>query len=310
MLQKGSIKLTFEGSLEGLLNLQKLLNEGKIAKALGYELKEFSIIHSNDDEVPYFISKEKSSQDEKHSSDEKEFSYWDKTIFLAHASEDKPFVRKLYKELKKEGFQPWLDEENLEPGVMWEKEIKIAIEKSRFFLACISDNSVNKNGFIQKELRIALSQLEEKPPQNTYFIPALIENSELPDITVNTINLRDYQAVKLFENTGTERLIEFLKKHIKTKPQKTKKEKINLRAIKELIMRGKTEKALKELLEITEKYNKDYINNVILLLSNYQYMMKEERLGISTKAKFNLNYNRINVSILEIIDLIEDEKKL
>ena len=34
-------------------------------------------------------------------------------IFLCHASEDKQQVREVYQRLKAEGFEPWLDEEDL-----------------------------------------------------------------------------------------------------------------------------------------------------------------------------------------------------
>jgi hypothetical protein len=37
-------------------------------------------------------------------------------IFLCHANEDKPKVREVYRRLKAEGFEPWLDEEDLLPG--------------------------------------------------------------------------------------------------------------------------------------------------------------------------------------------------
>ena len=37
-------------------------------------------------------------------------------VFLCHASEDQEFVRKVYKRLKDDGIDPWLDKENLLPG--------------------------------------------------------------------------------------------------------------------------------------------------------------------------------------------------
>ena len=41
-------------------------------------------------------------------------------IFLCHASEDKAQVRKVYQCLKRiDGFEPWLDEEDLLPGQDW-----------------------------------------------------------------------------------------------------------------------------------------------------------------------------------------------
>lgn len=132
---------------------------------------------------------------------------WDKVVFLAHASEDKSVVRDLYSKLKENGFDPWLDEKNLAPGVRWDDEIKNAIKNSRIFLACISRNSVSKSGYIQKELKMALAELEQKPPGHIYFIPVLVEDVELPNISVGTINLRDYQAVNIANQDGLDRLI-------------------------------------------------------------------------------------------------------
>ena len=52
-------------------------------------------------------------------------------IFLCHASEDKPQVREIYHQLKAiEGFEPWLDEEDLLPGQLWEREIPLALQTS------------------------------------------------------------------------------------------------------------------------------------------------------------------------------------
>ena len=38
-------------------------------------------------------------------------------IFLCHASEDKPQVREVYERLKAQGFEPWLDEVDILPGL-------------------------------------------------------------------------------------------------------------------------------------------------------------------------------------------------
>lgn len=136
---------------------------------------------------------------------------WDRSVFLAHSSTDKPLVRDLCRKLKDHGIAPWLDEEMLEPGDEWDKEIRAAIRRSRFFLACFSRKSVGRAGYLQRELRLALSALEEKPPNITFLIPALLEDVELPDITVGTVSLRSYQYVRLFESNSLERLIDTLK---------------------------------------------------------------------------------------------------
>jgi len=46
-------------------------------------------------------------------------------VFLCHASADKPTIRELYRRLRDDGFDPWLDEEHLMPGQRWEREILV-----------------------------------------------------------------------------------------------------------------------------------------------------------------------------------------
>jgi hypothetical protein len=42
-------------------------------------------------------------------------------VFLCHNGQDKPSVRKLSKQLKEHGLLPWLDEEQLQPGLPWQR---------------------------------------------------------------------------------------------------------------------------------------------------------------------------------------------
>ena len=67
-------------------------------------------------------------------------------LFLAHAREDKPQVKKLYADLKARGLNPWLDEMDLVPGQIWKDEIQKAIREAAVFLACLSSRSVEKVG--------------------------------------------------------------------------------------------------------------------------------------------------------------------
>ena len=54
-------------------------------------------------------------------------------IFISYAREDRDVARKLYNRLKQEGFNPWLDQENIVPGQDWEKEIRKAIKEADIF---------------------------------------------------------------------------------------------------------------------------------------------------------------------------------
>jgi formylglycine-generating enzyme required for sulfatase activity len=102
-------------------------------------------------------------------------------VFLCHASQDKPVVRELYKRLLAEGWiDPWLDEEKLLPGHDWDLEIEKAVESSDLVLVCISNHSVSKEGYIQKELRLVLDVTMNMPEGAIFLIPLKLEDCEVP----------------------------------------------------------------------------------------------------------------------------------
>jgi hypothetical protein len=122
-------------------------------------------------------------------------------VFLSYAREDAEKVENLYQELSDAGFKPWMDKKDILPGERWKSSIQEAIRCSDFFLACLSANSVNKRGFIQKEIKDALDIWQEKLDSDIYLIPARLEDCEVPE------SLRDVQWVNLFEEDGWTRLV-------------------------------------------------------------------------------------------------------
>ncbi|MGH9835205.1 MAG: toll/interleukin-1 receptor domain-containing protein [Blastocatellia bacterium] len=83
-------------------------------------------------------------------------------IFISYAREDQERVKQFYHRLVEAGFHPWLDREHILPGMKWEPIIKAALKRSDFALVCLSATSINKRGFLQKEIKQALEQAEEK----------------------------------------------------------------------------------------------------------------------------------------------------
>ena len=101
-------------------------------------------------------------------------------VFLCHASGDKPAALDLYAQLKEDGADPWLDKKKLLPGQDFEVEIRKAIRETDAIIVCLSQKSVNKEGFVQKEIKMALDIADEKLDESIYIIPARVEEVELP----------------------------------------------------------------------------------------------------------------------------------
>jgi TIR domain len=74
-------------------------------------------------------------------------------VFLCHSSGDKPAVRDLYRRLRDDGFDPWLDDQDLLPGQDWQEEIPKAVHRCHVFAVCLSRASVGKEGFLQREIK-------------------------------------------------------------------------------------------------------------------------------------------------------------
>jgi hypothetical protein len=103
-------------------------------------------------------------------------------VFLCHSSNDKPAVRELYQKLSAEPWiRPWLDEEELYPGQDWNMEIEKAIETTDVILVCLSNNSITKEGYVQKEIKTALDYSDYKPEGAVFIIPIRLEDCKPPN---------------------------------------------------------------------------------------------------------------------------------
>lgn len=101
-------------------------------------------------------------------------------VFIAYAKEDRTEARKLYRALKSEGLEPWMDEQNLLPGQNWPRAIERAVELSDYAVACFSSRSVEKRGFFHAELRYALDVAACVPLDEIFLIPVRLSDCDLP----------------------------------------------------------------------------------------------------------------------------------
>ena len=79
---------------------------------------------------------------------------WD--YFLAHASPDKEYARRLHELLRAEGLRPFLDDIDLEPGDVWDIELPKALRASAATIVLISPNTANAH-FERDEIQRAIS---------------------------------------------------------------------------------------------------------------------------------------------------------
>ena len=77
-------------------------------------------------------------------------------IFLAYAEVDEAEVRELYFRLKENGYQPWMEAEDIEVGQNRQDTIDKAISEADLFIACFSSDSVDQSGQFMKQLRRGL----------------------------------------------------------------------------------------------------------------------------------------------------------
>lgn len=88
-------------------------------------------------------------------------------------------------------------------------EIEKAIEATDVILVCLSKGSITKEGYVQKEIRVALDYADYKPEGTLFIIPVRLEECTPPK------RLARWQYADYFENQrdrGLERLLFSLKK--------------------------------------------------------------------------------------------------
>jgi hypothetical protein len=129
-------------------------------------------------------------------------------IFLTYAKEDKAQIDEIYVALKKAELDPWMDDpprpyqmDGLQPGLNWDDEIRKKIREARITLAFFSKRSVEKDGYVQKEYRLALDRNAQQPPQQQSLIPVLLDECTPPSIRVDTVSYDQLHWYKLYEET-------------------------------------------------------------------------------------------------------------
>lgn len=103
------------------------------------------------------------------------------SIFLSHNHTDKPFTRKLARDLEGHGVKCWLDEAEIKIGDSLIQKIRDGIDNADFFAVILSPNSINAP-WVVNELDVAMNhQINGKPIK---ILPIMLQECELPGLLV------------------------------------------------------------------------------------------------------------------------------
>ena len=112
-------------------------------------------------------------------------------VFLSYAREDLSSAQKLCSDLRHNGVSVWLDEDQLFVGEKWITTIREQINNTTFFLALISSNSINKQGFVQKEIEQAINVQKDKYMNDIFILPVRIDDCNIPYPELSNVNYID-----------------------------------------------------------------------------------------------------------------------
>lgn len=99
------------------------------------------------------------------------------SIFLSHNSKDKPFVRKLANDLRRQGFYVWVDEAEIKLGDSLIEKIREGLDRVEYVGVVLSTNSINSE-WVKKEIDIAMNQ--EIEGKKVKVLPIMLEKIDPP----------------------------------------------------------------------------------------------------------------------------------
>jgi hypothetical protein len=99
-----------------------------------------------------------------------------KLVFISYAREDLAAAALIKDAIDKTGMVGWLDVRYLYGGVRWKAQITRMIQKSDFFVPVLSKLSVEKRGFVQREIREGLESALSVPDSRIFIVPVRLDH--------------------------------------------------------------------------------------------------------------------------------------
>ncbi|MFZ4411073.1 MAG: toll/interleukin-1 receptor domain-containing protein [Paracraurococcus sp.] len=124
------------------------------------------------------------------------------SIFLSHSSKDKPFVRRLNKDLKSHGFTTWIDEDNIPFGGSIAKGIQSGLDTCDVLLVFLSEHSTASKWVATEWQSRFFREITDKHIQ---VVPVLIQKCVIPTFLADKRYI-DFQEEGEYERNLSETL--------------------------------------------------------------------------------------------------------
>jgi 5'-deoxynucleotidase YfbR-like HD superfamily hydrolase len=129
-------------------------------------------------------------------------------VFLSHASNDKPFVNRLNKSLRSNGFSTWLDHKDIPFGGSIAGEIQNGLVESSVMIVVLSQSSVVSK-WVSTEWQAKL--FRHMKDEKVGIIPLIIDDCEPPPLLAGLKQL-DFRDVSKYDD-NLQSLVRALRKH-------------------------------------------------------------------------------------------------
>jgi hypothetical protein len=91
-------------------------------------------------------------------------------VFISYAREDEPHAMRLYRNIEALGAEPWIDVTDMMVGVDWKYQIEKSLDECDYVVLLISNNYIDKTGYVQKEKRHIIDKFELMPLGSLFLI--------------------------------------------------------------------------------------------------------------------------------------------
>lgn len=127
-------------------------------------------------------------------------------VFIVNSINNNVIVDQIAERLLQEdAILTWIDRKDLLPGDNWQSKIKEAVEKADRLLFFFSNSNINKEMWLRKSLKLALSQAKVNESIGRRIIPVLLDDISIPT------ELNDLVWLKMWEKGAYEKLVRAIK---------------------------------------------------------------------------------------------------